>query len=146
MPGGCRGHHRNGCLEGSDEQANAQAGALAGLADGMVIAMRSMLALWLAGGGFWTPLNLIAYTVWRGAPAGPAFTAAALPVALVIHMMSIILGMAFAAGISQLPRLASGRASLAIIAYSAVHCSLHRPGRAAAHQQRSLHSRTEGSK
>ena len=32
-------------------------GALAGMIGGAVMAMWSMIALWLAGTGFWSPLN-----------------------------------------------------------------------------------------
>ena len=39
----------------------------AGIAGGAVMAVFSMMMLWLAGSGFWTPLNLIAPTFWRTA-------------------------------------------------------------------------------
>jgi hypothetical protein len=42
-----------------------RAGIAGGIARGMVMAAFSMIALWVAGSGFWTPLNLIAYTLWR---------------------------------------------------------------------------------
>jgi hypothetical protein len=72
-------------------------GALAGMGGGMIMAMWSMIVLWLTGAGLWTPLNLIANTVWRPAPLGAAFSGGALALGLALHMMmSIGLGMAFA--------------------------------------------------
>jgi len=44
-----------------------RAGIAGGMAGGMVMAGFSMIALWLAGSGFWTPLNLIAHVVAGGA-------------------------------------------------------------------------------
>jgi hypothetical protein len=43
-----------------------RAGIAGGIAGGMVMAAFSMIAMWLAGSGFWTPLNLIAqaFTAW----------------------------------------------------------------------------------
>lgn len=81
-------------------------GAMAGAAGGMVMAMWSMIVLWLAGVGFWSPLNLIAHTVWRGAPLGATFSGGALVLGLVIHMMmSMILGMVLAVGVRTVSRL-----------------------------------------
>ncbi len=45
-----------------------RAGIAGGIAGGMVMAVFSMIAMRLAGSGFWTPLNLIAHTFWRAAP------------------------------------------------------------------------------
>jgi hypothetical protein len=45
---------------------NARVGALAGLLGGVVMAMWSMVAFAATGAGFWTPVNLIAHTIWRG--------------------------------------------------------------------------------
>jgi hypothetical protein len=42
-----------------------RAGIAGGIAGGAVMAVFSMMMLWLAGSGFWTPLNLIAHTFWR---------------------------------------------------------------------------------
>ncbi len=64
-----------------------RAGALAGLTGGAVMAMLSMVLMWLTGGGFWAPLNLIAHTFWRSAPLNGTFSAAALIIGLAIHMM-----------------------------------------------------------
>jgi hypothetical protein len=48
-----------------DRQA-LRSGALGGMLGGAMMAMWSMIVLWLPGVGFWAPLNLIARTVWRG--------------------------------------------------------------------------------
>lgn len=88
-------------------------GALAGMAGGMVMAMWSMIVFWLAGKGFWSPLNLIAHTVWHGAPLGAAFSGGAVVAGLVIHMMvSMIAGMAFAVGIRRAGGLGASAATL----------------------------------
>src|SRR5260370_21520787 len=70
-------------------------GALAGAGGGMVMAMWSMIVLWLTGAGFWTPLNLIANTVWRSAPLGATFSGGAPVLRPGLHLM-----------ISMAPRLA----------------------------------------
>jgi hypothetical protein len=41
------------------------------------MAIWSMIVLWLTGTGFWSPLNLIAHILWRGAPLGAAFSSGA---------------------------------------------------------------------
>jgi len=90
-------------------------GALAGLGGGAVMAMWSMIALWLTGIRFWSPLNLIAHTIWRGAPLGAAFSGGALVLGLVIHMMmSVVLGVVFAVGVRTAGRLAASTATLTI--------------------------------
>jgi len=90
-------------------------GALAGMVGGVVMAMWSMIALWLAGTGFWSPLNLIANTLWRGAPAGAAFSGGALVLGLVVHMMmSMGLGMVLAVGLRTVRQLAASPAALVI--------------------------------
>jgi hypothetical protein len=90
-------------------------GALAGMAGGAVMAMWSMIALWLAGTGFWSPVNLIANTLWRGAPAGAAFSGGALVLGLIVHMMmSMGLGMALVVGLRAVRPLAASPARLAI--------------------------------
>lgn len=82
-------------------------GALAGMAGGIVMAMWSMLALWASGTGFWSPLNLIAHTLWRGAPLDQTFSAGALVLGLVVHMMmSMMLGVAIAIILTQVSILA----------------------------------------
>jgi hypothetical protein len=73
------------------------AGAVGGLVAGIVMAMWSMIVLWLIGEGFWTPLNLIAHTFWRDAPVGATFSAGAMILGAIVHMMmSIILGIVYA--------------------------------------------------
>lgn len=68
-------------------------GALLGMAGGAMMAMWSMIALAVSGDGFWTPVNLIAHTVWRGAPLDGAFSAGGLALGLMLHMMlSAMLG------------------------------------------------------
>jgi hypothetical protein len=90
-------------------------GALAGMGGGVIMAMWSMIVLWLAGTGFWSPLNLIANTLWRGAPLGAEFSGSALVLGLVLHMMmSMVLGMAFAVGVRTVRQLAASTTTLTI--------------------------------
>lgn len=90
-------------------------GAVAGMAGGVVMAMWSMIVLWLTGVGFWSPLNLIAHTVWRGAPLGATFSGGALVLGLVIHMMmSMILGMVLAVGVRTVAQLGRNPVTLAM--------------------------------
>jgi hypothetical protein len=78
-------------------------GALAGMVGGMVMAMWSMVALWLTGSGFWQPLNLIAHTLWRGAPLDAKFSVSAALLGLVVHMtMSMMVGVVFALGVQRI--------------------------------------------
>ena len=94
-------------------KAALKRGALAGMGGGVVMAMWSMIALWLTGTGFWSPLNLIANTLWRGAPVGAAFSGTALALGLAAHMMmSMGLGMAFAVAVRAVPRLAASTVTL----------------------------------
>jgi hypothetical protein len=53
---------------------------------GVVMALWSMAAMWVAGTGFWTPMNLIANTFYRAAPLNGTFSAAGLAVGLAVHM------------------------------------------------------------
>lgn len=79
-------------------------GAAGGMLGGIAMAMWSMVALWLTGGGFWTPLNLIAHTVWRAAPLDARFSAPALVIGLVMHMMmAAIFGTLIALATWRLP-------------------------------------------
>lgn len=90
-------------------------GALAGMAGGVVMAMWSMIVLWLTGVGFWAPLNFIAHTFWRGAPLDETFSGGALILGLVIHMMmSAILGMMLAIALSRPSPASRNRAALAV--------------------------------
>lgn len=87
-------------------RAVLQRGAVGGLMGGIVMAMWSMIVLWMTGFGFWTPLNLIAHAVWRDAPLDAAFSWGGLIIGMVVHMMmSIILGLALAAILAAIPRL-----------------------------------------
>jgi hypothetical protein len=90
-------------------------GALAGAGGGMVMAMWSMIVLWLTGAGFWTPVNLIASTVWRGAPLDARFSGGAVVLGLAVHMtMSMALGMAVAVAVRAVTPLAARPAVLAM--------------------------------
>jgi hypothetical protein len=81
-----------------------RAGIAGGIAGGMVMAAISMIDLWLAGSGFWTPLNLIAHTFWRAAPLDGTFSAAALVIGVGVHMtMAILVGTLIAAAAYRLP-------------------------------------------
>jgi hypothetical protein len=85
------------------------------MAGGMVMAMWSMIVLWLTGVGFWSPLNLIAHTVWRSAPLGVSFSVVALVIGLVLHMMmSMLLGMVLAVAVRSSRRLAGDPAARAM--------------------------------
>ena len=76
-----------------------RAGIAGGTAGGLVMAMFSMITLWLARSGFWTPLNLIAHTFWRSAPLNGRFSIASLVIGLAIHMtMAVLFGTLIAAG------------------------------------------------
>jgi hypothetical protein len=55
-------------------RAALRAGAIGGILGGVMMAVWLMFILWLIGTGFWTLLNLIANTFWRGAPLGDTFT------------------------------------------------------------------------
>jgi hypothetical protein len=86
-------------------------GVPAGIIAGAVMAVWSMVAMWLTGSGAWTPLNLVAHTFYRSAPLNNTFSAPALAVGLAIHMtMAIIFGTAITALAQRLP----GKRSLVI--------------------------------
>jgi hypothetical protein len=59
-------------------------GAGVGMAAGAMMAMFSMLAMAVSGNGFWTPLNAIAHTLWKGAPLDGQFSLRALVVGVVV--------------------------------------------------------------
>src|SRR5258708_32400329 len=81
-----------------------QAGIAGGIAGGMAMAAFSMIAMRLAGSGFWTPLNLIAHTFWRAAPLDGRFSPAALVIGVGVHMMmAMLVGTLIAAAASRLP-------------------------------------------
>ena len=90
-----------------------RAGIAGGMAGGAVMAMFSMIMLWLAGSGFWTPVNLVAHTFWRSAPLDGRFSSAALVIGMAAHLtMAMLLGILIAAGAVRLP----GARSLVIAA------------------------------
>jgi hypothetical protein len=81
-----------------------RAGVAGGIAGGMVMAVFSMIMLRLAGSGFWKPLNLIAHTFWRAAPLDGRFSAGALVIGMVVHMMmAMLFGTLIAAAAYRLP-------------------------------------------
>jgi hypothetical protein len=85
-------------------RTNLRAGMAGGIAGGAVMAVFSMIMLWLAGSGFWTPLNLIAHTFWRAAPLDGTFSAPALVIGMAVHMMmAIMFGTLIAAAAYRLP-------------------------------------------
>jgi hypothetical protein len=70
-----------------------------------------MIALAAIGDGFFTPVNLIAHSLWRGAPLDGTFDGAALALGLVIHMMvSMVLGVVIIA-LTDSPRLGTAARS-----------------------------------
>lgn len=84
-------------------------GAAAGLIGGMMMGAFAMLAMLLDSQretGFWTPLNLIAHTFWRGAPLDYEFSAGGLVLGGIVHMMmSMGLGATIAVVVSKAGRL-----------------------------------------
>jgi len=88
-------------------------GVPGGMAGGVLMALWSMIAMWLTGLGFWTPLNLIAHTFYRSAPLNATFSAPALLVGLAVHMtVASVFGVAIALLAQRLP----GRRSVVIAA------------------------------
>ena len=82
-------------------------GLLLGAVGGMAMAMWSMIALAATGDGFFTPVNLIAHSLWEAAPLDGAFDGAALALGLGIHMMiSMALGVVIVA-LTDSPRLST---------------------------------------
>lgn len=91
-------------------------GALAGAVGGMVMAMWSMIMLWATHAGFWTPLNLIAHTFWRGAPLDSQFSFDAAVLGLFVHMMmSMVLGAVFAIGVQRFRGQAASLAATGMV-------------------------------
>lgn len=76
-------------------------GTVGGLAGGVAMAMWSMIVMWLSGTGFWTPLNLIAHTIWRSVPLDGTFSWSGLLVGMIAHLaMSVVLGIVLAVGLT----------------------------------------------
>jgi hypothetical protein len=88
-------------------------GVPSGMAGGALMALWSMIAMWVTGLGFWTPLNLIAHTFYRAAPLDGTFSAAALVVGLAVHMT---VASVFGTVIALLAQLMPGRRSAVIAA------------------------------
>jgi len=86
-------------------------GVPGGMAGGALMALWSMIAMWLTGLGFWTPLNLIAHTFYRSAPLDGTFSAPALVIGLAVHMT---VASAFGFAIALLAQRLPGRRSLVI--------------------------------
>ncbi len=85
-------------------KAAVRAGVGGGIIGGLVMAIWLTFILWLTGTGFWTLLNLIANTFWRGAPLGPEFSGLAVVIGLVVHLlMSVLFGMLIAVAAWRLP-------------------------------------------
>ena len=81
-----------------------RAGIAGGIAGGAMMAVFSMMMLWLAGSGFWTPLNLIAHTFWRAALLDGTFSTPALVIGMAVHMMmAMLFGTLIAAAAYRLP-------------------------------------------
>ncbi len=84
-------------------------GAVAGMLGGAMMAMFSMVALAATGKGFWTPVNLIAHTVWDEAPLDGAFSGGGLVVGIAVHMaVSMMLGVATVLVAGRVGRAAPG--------------------------------------
>src|ERR1700753_3420589 len=85
-------------------RAALRAGAIGGILGGVMMAVWLMFILWLVGTGFWTLLNLIANTFWRGAPLCDTFTWQAVVIGLVVHvLMSVLFGTLIALAAWWLP-------------------------------------------
>lgn len=102
-------------------KALLRAGGLAGLIGGAAMAMLSMTLMWLAGAGFWTPLKLIAHTVWRAAPLDGTFSVTALATGLMLHMlMATLFGLVIAMAARRLPGARSLVIAVGVIFVAAV--------------------------
>lgn len=78
-------------------------GAVLGAAGGMAMAMWSMIALAVNGDGFFTPVNVIAHTLWSGAPLDGAFDGPAFALGLGVHMMiSMMIGVVIVGLVTRL--------------------------------------------
>ena len=88
-------------------------GVPGGMIGGLVMAVWSMIAMWITGAGFWTPLNLIAHTFYKSAPLNATFSVPAALIGLAVHMtVASIFGTAIAAIALRLP----GRRSVVLAA------------------------------
>ncbi|GGM62881.1 hypothetical protein GCM10012275_36970 [Longimycelium tulufanense] len=88
-------------------------GLAGGILGGIVMAMWSMIVLWLTGVGFWAPLNFIAHTLWRGAPLDATFSFGVVVLGMVVHMMmSMVLGVVLAVIVHNVHQLGGTRGAL----------------------------------
>lgn len=72
-------------------------GMLIGMVGGAAMAMGSMIVFAVTGRGFWMPVNLIAHTVWHGAPLNGAFSVPALLLGMTVHLsISMMIGIVMA--------------------------------------------------
>lgn len=79
-------------------------GVTVGIAAGFVMAVWSMVVMWMTGAGAWTPLNLVAHTFYKSAPLNGTFSAPAVVVGLALHIsVASIFGIAIAAMAQRLP-------------------------------------------
>ncbi|MGD9752662.1 MAG: hypothetical protein AB7W59_16870 [Acidimicrobiia bacterium] len=94
--------------------SNVRRGMLVGMVGGMVMAMWSMIALAAHGDGFWAPLDLIAHTIWSGAPLDGSFHVGAAVLGMMGHLMtSMLLGVTIALLAGRSPGRAVGVAMAA---------------------------------
>lgn len=70
-----------------------QLGVATGVIGGLVMAAFAMTTMALTGHGFWTVVNVIAHTFWKGAPLDGAFSPGAALLGVAIHLVvSTIVG------------------------------------------------------
>lgn len=96
---------------------------LAGIIGGLAMGMYEMVATLLLGGGFFSPLNMIASTFGTFRPPVEGFNPAATLTGLMLHMItSVFWGVILAVSVGFFPRLFSGGgASIAAgLAYGAI--------------------------
>ena len=75
-----------GIRRGGSVRRALRIGVPLGMVAGVVMAAWSMIAMWITGAGFWTPLNLIAHTFDKSVPLKSTFSGPAVAIALVVHM------------------------------------------------------------
>jgi hypothetical protein len=93
---------------------------LAGMIGGMGMGVYEMMATWLMGKGFWTPLNMIGATVPAFQPPAMGFVAGPTLAGLMLHMVTsamwgLMFGLALAAFGPRLARSWGGQTLLGAI-------------------------------